>query len=84
MEEYPDVEPAVPANFTTPSRTEKVLRPCIVLIAVLVLVAVSLVVILVAWQIFSSRDPRAKSINTIQVFALIAVSQTLMIRQLQC
>lgn len=79
MEQYPDVEPAIPASFATPSRTEKVLRPGIVLVAVLLLLAVSLVVVVVAWQIFSSQDPRAKSINATQVVALIAVSLTLVI-----
>lgn len=74
MGPYPDLSPALPASFVTPSRTSRILRPGIVLVTVVVLGAVSVVGLGVAVAVLSSGAERTKSTNAVQALALIAVS----------
>ena len=74
MERYPDLQPALPASFVTPSRTSKILRPGIVLSTVVLLGSTSLVGLAVAASIFSSAGLHTKSVTATQALALIAVS----------
>lgn len=75
MEVDLEVDIAQRSSSTSPSRTKIILRPWIVLVTIILLTSVSLIVVIVAWSIFSSHDPYDKSINATQVFALASVSQ---------
>ncbi|KAH7324038.1 hypothetical protein BKA65DRAFT_598540 [Rhexocercosporidium sp. MPI-PUGE-AT-0058] len=74
MSPYPDLSPALPASFVTPSRTSRILRPGIVLVTVLLLGVVSVVGLGVAVAVLSSSAERTKSTNAVQALDLIASS----------
>jgi hypothetical protein len=74
MGRYPDLQPALPATVLTPSRTQRILQPSIVLVTVVLLGAMSLVGMIVAAAIFLRAGMHSKSVNATQAFALIAVS----------
>ncbi|PVH76528.1 hypothetical protein DL98DRAFT_574314 [Cadophora sp. DSE1049] len=72
MGPYPELNPALPASFITPSRTSRILRPGIVLATVVLLSAVSLVGLGVAAAVLSSGAETTKSTTALQALALIA------------
>ena len=73
MDGYPEARCTVPTNVLRPSRTARILTPCIVFSAVIILTAASITGVVVAASVYESASPYQPGESAAQVFVLIAV-----------